>query len=284
MNIITIDLEDWFHIIDIPSAADNSNWDNFECRVERNTDRILQVLDERKIKATWFCLGWIAKKYPDLIKRISVDHEVGTHSMYHELLFRQDPKTASADIRENIQIVENLTGKKVTAYRAPGFSFLSSSKWLTDILIEEGVQYDCSVFPASRNHGGFSKFPSSGPCRIGSNGSEIKEFPMSIVTIAGKKLVFSGGGYFRLLPYPVISSLMNRSDYNMTYFHPRDFDPGQPELPGISAKRKFMSYVGLKKSFPKFIRLLNDHKFVSVEQAGALINWDQTPLIQIDEL
>jgi hypothetical protein len=158
------------------------------------------------------------------------------------------------------------------------------SKWLPDVLFREGIKYDCSVFPASRNHGGFEKFPATGPCRISTNGSEIREFPMSVVSVAGKKLVFSGGGYFRLLPYQVINSLMNRSKYTMTYFHPRDFDAGQPVLPGIGMKRKFMSYVGLKNSFSKFNRLLNDHKFVTVEQAGSLVQWERTPLIQIDEL
>jgi polysaccharide deacetylase family protein (PEP-CTERM system associated) len=284
MNILTIDLEDWFHIIDIPSASDRKTWNNFESRVEANSDRILEALEEQNIKATWFCLGWIAEKYPSLIRRISERHEVGIHSMYHELLPVLGKERVIRDISDNIKIVEDITGKKINSYRAPGFSFDNKCKWLIEVLVNAGVEYDCSVFTARRNHGGFENFPSASPCRIKINGKVIKEFPMTIVNLLGKNVVFSGGGYFRLMPYSVVNSWMKKSDYNMTYFHPRDFDAGQPVLSGMSMKRKFMSYTGLKNSFSKFKRLLIDHKFVTVGEAGTQIDWEQTPLIKMDEL
>jgi polysaccharide deacetylase family protein (PEP-CTERM system associated) len=284
MNILTLDLEDWFHLIDIPAAATVNSWDSFESRVEANTDRILQLLDEKKISATWFCLGWIAKKYPALVKKISRDHELGIHSMYHELLFRTDRQKTSADITDNIKLVEDITGRKVLSYRAPGFSFDHRSKWLVKVLNEAGIVYDCSVFPAKRNHGGFKKFPQSGPCIIEYKGGTIKELPMTTGRFLGKKIVFSGGGYFRFLPYSTIHNMMLNSEYNMTYFHPRDFDSGQPVLPGMSMRRKFMSYTGLKNSFSKFNRLLNDHKFVSVGEGGTKVNWLQTPLVKLGDL
>src|SRR5205085_10617752 len=116
MNILTIDLEDWFHIIDIPSASNRETWDNFESRVEVNSDRILEALEEQNIQATWFCLGWIAEKYPELIRRIAEKHEVGIHSMYHELLPRLGKDKLARDISENVKIIENITGKKINSY------------------------------------------------------------------------------------------------------------------------------------------------------------------------
>jgi polysaccharide deacetylase family protein (PEP-CTERM system associated) len=284
MNILTFDLEDWFHILDHQAIASSASWDGMESRVERNTDRILSVLEEKGIRSTWFCLGWIAKKYPSLIRKISEKHDLACHSMEHKLIFRQSREEVREDILQNVHLLENLSGKKVYAYRAPGFSFTAETQWLPALLAEAGIVYDCSIFPAKRNHGGYANFPSSKPCRISSGNHIIKEFPMTTYTLAGKDLVFSGGGYFRFLPYFFIDLLMKKSDYVMTYFHPRDFDSGQPVIKSLPLKRKFMSYVGLKNSFVKFNRLLNDHTFISLEEAGNRIDWNSTPLIKFDKI
>ena len=284
MNILTFDLEDWFHILDIPAFASPHSWDKLESRVEKNTDRILLLLEERKQKATWFCLGWIAKKYPSLIKKIAASHDIAIHSMEHQLVFRQKPEDVRNDIHENINLLEDLCGNKINAYRAPGFSFTLEAKWLIEILADEGLLYDCSVFPSKRNHGGFDNFPSVLPCRISYNGKEVMEFPMNKFSIGGRDVIFSGGGFFRLLPYSVISGMMKRSEYVMTYFHPRDFDPDQPMLDGLTLRRKFMSYTGLKNSFYKLNRLLNDYKFVTVEEAGRSVDWKAVALVKLDEI
>jgi peptidoglycan-N-acetylglucosamine deacetylase len=284
MNILTIDLEDWFHIIDVPSVASVQGWEKLESRIERNAERILETLATKNIRATWFCLGWVGQKYPALVRKIAGHHEIGAHSMHHELLYVQGKEKAEADIRQNISILENIIGRKVTSYRAPSFSFNSRTKWLVEVLAASGITHDCSVFPANRKLGGYREFGTSVPCRISASGVTIKEFPMSAGSVLGKEIVFSGGGYFRLLPYELINKMMNERDYNMTYFHPRDFDCGQPYVPGITMKRKFMSYVGLKKSFDKFNRLLNDHKFVSVGQADSLIDWEKVPVVNLEKL
>ena len=284
MNILTFDLEDWFHILDHQKIASPSGWDGMESRVERNTDRILQILEEKKIRSTWFCLGWIAKKYPSLIKKISENHDIACHSMEHKLIFRQSKEEFSMDVLENVALLENITGKKVNAYRAPGFSFTEETQWLPDVLAEAGIIYDCSIFPAKRNHGGYKNFPSAKPCRISSGGQVIREFPMTTFNMLGKKIVFSGGGYFRILPYYFIKSFMKRSEYVMTYFHPRDFDSNQPVIKTLPIRRKFMSYVGLKKSFSKFNRFLNDHTFMTLEEAGNRIDWNSTHLINLDKI
>jgi polysaccharide deacetylase family protein (PEP-CTERM system associated) len=282
MNILTIDLEDWFHILDFPGTESVTGWDNMESRVEKNSERILDLLIEKNQRATWFCLGWIVKKYPSLIKRIAETQELGYHSDEHLLLYKSNPVDVRNDINYNIRLLEDISGKKISSYRAPGFSFTPETKWIVSVLSECGIKYDCSIFPAKRNHGGYKSLPVSLPCLISYNGSVVKELPMSKTNFAGRNLVFSGGGYFRLLPYDVISYFMKRSDYVMTYFHPRDFDPDQPMIKGLPLKRKFMSYVGLKKSFSKLNRLLNDYKFVSVEEAAKQIDWATAPIINLE--
>jgi polysaccharide deacetylase family protein (PEP-CTERM system associated) len=282
MNILTVDLEDWFHILDFPGTSNPSSWNKMESRIENNCDRLLKLFEESNLKATWFSLGWVAKKYPELIRKISSKHEIACHSVNHQLLYQMTPDEVRLDIRENIALLEDVTGKKVNTYRAPGFSFTPETKWIVEILKETGIEYDCSIFPSVRNHGGYNSFPVSKPCRVTYRNSEIKEFPMNTGNFLGKRIVFSGGGYFRLLPYAMVSGFMRKSPYVMTYFHPRDFDPDQPVLKDLSMKRKFMSYTGLKKSFSSLNRLVNEFKFVSVEEAANMINWNDAPLIKLE--
>ena len=283
MNILSFDLEEWFHILDYPKTSSPQLWDKMESRIEKNTDRILLLLEEKNLKATWFCLGWIAKKYPSVIKKISIIHDIACHSTNHQLLYQMKQDDVRTDILNNIHLLEDLCGKKIATYRAPGFSFTSETKWIIPILAEAGIMYDCSIFPLKRNHGGYDTFPVAEPCRICYDGIELKEFPMNKASLLGKEFVFSGGGYFRLLPYKAISTLMKKSKYVMTYFHPRDFDPDQPLLNDLSLKRKFMSYVGLKNSYLKLNNLLNDYTFITVEDAANQIDWKSTSLINLDK-
>ena len=282
MNILTFDLEDWFHILDHPQTSSYESWEKLEKRIEVNTDRILCLLEKKNLRATWFCLGWVAKKYPELIKKISLNHEIACHSVNHQLIYNMSPDDVRNDIHDNIHFLEDVCGKKISAYRAPGFSFTKNTKWLVKILCEAGIKYDCSIFPMRRNHGGFENFPLDQPCRIFYGGYELMEFPMNKCSVGGYEFIFSGGGYFRLLPYNFISRMMDKSKYVMTYFHPRDFDPGQPVLHGLSLKRKFMSYVGLKNSLFKLNRLLNDYKFITLEEAANVINWKETMVINLE--
>lgn len=283
MKILTVDLEDWFHILAHDETATPQQWEKFESRVERNTSWILARLDESKQAATFFCLGWIAKKYPSLIKEIAArGHEIACHSMNHQLVFEQSPDVFEDDLRNCVHLLEDLSGKKIKTYRAPGFSVSEKNNWVFEKLAACGIENDCSVFPVERNHGGYSGFPSMKPCIVRKNGTEIREFPMSVASIAGKNFVYSGGGYFRLLPYSLIRKLLKRSEYTMTYFHPRDFDPGQPMLASLPLKRKYMSYVGLSGAKKKFERLLSEFTFVNVAQASMQYSWDAVKPVILD--
>ena len=281
MNILTIDLEDWFHILDHPATERPDQWSGFESRLEKNVDRLLDLLDEHKQQATWFCLGWIAKQYPQVVKKVAAKHELACHSDLHQLVYNQTPIAFKEDTLNVIRRLEDLSGKKMNAYRASGFSITEKTSWAFEILSECGITLDCSVFPASRNYGGFEKFGTAQPCRIAVNGTFLKEFPLNTVRLFGKEIVFSGGGYFRALPYSFIHSQMKKSDYVMTYFHPRDFDPAQPVLKSLPFKRRLMSYVGLQGALPKFKKLLLDHSFVDLAKADKQMNWEGSPIVYL---
>ncbi len=283
MNILTIDLEDWFHILAHDQTAHPKQWEGFESRVERNTDWILEQLSIAGYRATFFCLGWIAERHPDLIRKIAAqDHEIACHSMNHQLIFEQTIDSFEKDLIESLRLLEDISGQKIKTYRAPGFSVSESSKWVFDVLLKNGIENDCSVFPVGRNHGGFPNFTQRKPCIVSVHGKLLRELPINITSTWFGNVVFSGGGYFRLLPYPVIKSLMNKTDYVMTYFHPRDFDPMQPVISSLTMKRKMMSYVGLKGAKQKFGKLLRDFRFVSVREAVEEIEWARAPIVVFD--
>ena len=282
MKILTIDLEDWFHILAHEQTSSPSHWEKYESRVEANTDWLLQQLSSFNQPATFFCLGWIAKKFPALIRKISeAGYEIGCHSMNHQLLFKQTPEQFRDDLLQSIGILQQITGKKIKSYRAPGFSVSEKTTWVFETITELGIENDCSIFTAERNHGGYRNFPSQTPCLLSVNGMLLREFPISPVSFLGKKVIYSGGGYFRLLPYPLISRMMRKSSYVMTYFHPRDFDAGQPILESLPLKRKFMSYAGLKTSRSKFIKLLKEFRFINVEQAALQVDWNTVKKVEL---
>lgn len=280
--VLSFDLEEWFHILDIESLEDKSRWDDFEVRIHKNTERILELLQENGIKTTFFVLGWTAEKYPDLVRSIAEQgHEIGSHSRNHILVYKSSPREFREDLRVSIGVLQDLTQKKVRAYRAPGFSITKNTPWAFEILAEEGIEVDSSVFPASRGHGGMKDFPISSPFRIQVNGLRIKEFPINVFKLGRFKIPFSGGGYFRILPFPAILFLSNRSEYVLTYFHPRDFDPGQPLLKDLPLIRKLKSYGGLERSIKKFRYFLKRYPFVDLSTAESMLDWGKTPLIDL---
>jgi peptidoglycan-N-acetylglucosamine deacetylase len=282
MNILSFDIEDWFHLLDHGATQTEAEWAQFPSRMEANMDKIFDLLAQNNQKATFFCLGWVAQKYPYIIKKIdALGYEIGTHSHLHQLAYSQNHSEYAADLRQSIDSLEQLTGKKITAYRAPGFSITQANSWAFDVLAQNGITTDCSVFPASRAHGGFPEFNKALPCRIEKNGIVLKEFPINTATAAGFNFIFSGGGYFRLLPYWAIKQLSKEAPYIMSYFHPRDFDPTQPLVPGLSAARRFKSYVGLKQCLPKLQRWLHDYPFTDLQTATKAINWEQTPIVTL---
>lgn len=272
MNVLTFDIEDWYNCDFI---SQDFNWDKFEVRIYQGVERILEELEKRNQKGTFFCLGWIAEKHPKVIRQIHKQgHHIGCHSYQHELAFRFSREGFKQDTEKSKKLLEDLIGQQVNAYRAPGFSITEKNIWAFEVLADLGFKYDCSLFPAAHDYGGFKSYGKADPAKLRlANGAVIKEFPINIKTLFGKDIVFSGGGFFRLFPYKLISYWAKQSPYIMTYFHTRDFDLGQPVIHSLPLMRKFKSYVGLRKSFVKFQELLNDFEFVDLEQADRMIDW-----------
>ena len=282
MNILTFDIEEWFHILDNDSTKSEKEWSNFEYRLDSNMDRIFEMLDRKDQKATFFVLGWVAREFPHIVKKIhELGFEIATHSDKHQLAYNQTRKEFAADLDFSIKSIEDLTGVKVRTYRAPGFSIKDENKWAFEELAKQGIEIDCSVFPAKRSHGGFERYGHSEPSVININDVSIKELPINLFSLLGKKVIFSGGGYFRLLPYPLIKQMMSKSDYVMTYFHPRDFDKDQPVIGDLSLVRKFKSYYGLGNAFSKLERLIDDFEFIDINEADKRIDWNSAKTIDL---
>jgi len=280
MNILSFDIEDWYNCDFI---SGNLDWDKFEVRIYEGVDRILEELEKRNQKGTFFCLGWIAEKHPDVIRKIHAQgHQIGCHTYQHELVFQFDRNGFKQDLIKSQKLLEDITGQPVNAFRAPGFSITEQNIWAFDVLSELDFKYDCSLFPARHDYGGFPSYGKAEPVLLKlKNGTEIKEFPINIHSLFGLSLVFSGGGFFRFFPYKFIKKWGKSSDYMMTYFHTRDFDPDQPMIESLPLIRKFKSYVGLQHSFLKFQQLLDDFDFANLEQANDIIDWNEVRKIYL---
>ena len=299
MNILTFDVEEWFHLLDFDATRTEAEWGKYEVRIHENVDRILDILDRTNTKATFFIIGWVAKTYPEVVKKIAAKYQIGTHTMNHQLVWQQTPEQFSEDVDSSIKLLQDITGQPIECFRAPGFSIRESEPWAFDILSELGIKYDCSVFPAHHAHGGMASYGEAVPSLIRHNGVEMKEFPVTTKEMMGKPIIFSGGGYFRLVPYwllhkwsceaaerqvtPVMinEDMSRKAGYLLSYIHPRDLDGGQPMLEGLPLARKFKSYVGLKQAPEKLRQYLKDFKFVDVQTASDMIAWDRVPHIEI---
>ena len=282
MKILTFDIEDWFHILDNEETKSSSQWSKFDSRIRLGMDLIYNILEKTEKSATFFVVGWMAEKHPEIIREISDrGFELGSHTHMHQLVYEQDRKTFYNDVEKSIKTLEDCTGKKVTSFRAPGFSITKNNKWAFEVLHHLGVTKDSSVFPAGRAHGGLPSYRLALPSIIEYNGIKLKEFPINTHNIFGKSFIFSGGGYFRIFPYEIIRNWTFQSDYVMTYFHPRDFDIGQPIVPGLSLARRFKSYVGIKKCKTKLEQWLTDFDFIDMNNADNMIDWNYAPNVQL---
>lgn len=280
MNILTFDIEEWFHLLDCDDTRGQKMWEKFEVRIHDNVDRILDILNRHSTRATFFIIGWIAKTYPEVVKKIAERYQIGCHTMNHQLVWQQSREEFRDDVDSGIKLLQDITGKPVEAFRAPGFSIRESEAWAFEILNDLGVKWDCSVFPAKHAHGGMPSYNRAIPSIISYNGINMKEFPVSYKTIVGKHIIFQGGGYFRLCPYTLIKRWSKQTDeYMLSYLHPRDLDPGQPMIKSLPVSRKFKSYVGLKGAQAKLERWLNDFKFVDIAEADQQVDWEKAPKV-----
>jgi polysaccharide deacetylase family protein (PEP-CTERM system associated) len=270
-NALTFDVEDYFHVEAAARRISSEEWPSFPSRVERNTRRILDLLDARGVAATFFVLGWIAERQPALVREIAArGHEVGCHSYGHRLVYSMPESEFREDLQRAKRAIEDALGSAIHGYRAPTFSVVRRSWWALDILAEEGFEYDSSVFPIHHQRYGVPdapRFPHHIPVR---GGGEILEFPMSTFIVAGQRLPFCGGGYFRMAPYPLVQAALRRINERerepaIVYLHPWEIDPEQPRLP-LARLDRFRHYVNLNSTFGRLERLLADFPFTTARE------------------
>lgn len=292
MKILTFDIEEWY----IEKKFNGGHREKYQ-EFDSYLKSILDVLDETSTKATFFCLGKIATYFPDVIKAISAKgHEVGCHSDEHFWLTKMTPEQLQIDTHNAVAALEDVCGKKVVSYRAPAFSIGNENKWAIEILANEGIERDASIFPAIRDFGGFASFPTDAPNLVSYNGVSLKEFPICLTKLCGKEVAYSGGGYFRFFPYNYIQTKINSSDYTMTYFHIGDLLHNRGGMmsrkeyedyfkePGTlknRAVRYVKSSLGTKGAFDKMVRLIRNNNFIPLGAADALINWNSKEIIRL---
>lgn len=282
MNILTFDVEEWFHLLDNSSTRSEEQWKHFEVRIHENIDRIFRILEDTDTKATFFIIGWIAKTYPEVVKRIAEKYEIGSHTMTHQLVWQQSATEFRKDVDSSIKLLQDLTGKPIRYFRAPGFSIRESEAWAFEILHDLGIEIDCSVFPAHHAHGGMPSYGKGEPAIIEVNGKRLKEFPISTKEVGGHHLIYSGGGYFRLFPYALIKNWAKAdAEYLLSYIHPRDLDAGQPMIKDLPLSRKFKSYVGLQGAEHKLRQFLTDFRFTDLSAAVAETDWEKVKRIKL---
>ncbi|MEO7761564.1 MAG: XrtA system polysaccharide deacetylase [Casimicrobiaceae bacterium] len=264
-NALTIDVEDYFQVSAFAGHIDRANWDTFECRVERNVDTILGILDESGVHATWFTLGWIAERYPALVRRI-VDqgHELASHGYDHRRVTDLDRAQFAQDIRRAKSVLEQIGAVTVKGYRAPSFSIGDANLWALDALSEAGYRYSSSIYPVRHDHYGMPGAPRFAFHPHGEGG--LLEVPVTTVNVFGRNWPSGGGGYFRLLPYGVSRWCLRRvNDHDhqpcIFYFHPWEIDPDQARQRGIGLKTRFRHYVNLGAMEQRIRRLVRDFRW-----------------------
>lgn len=297
INALSIDVEDYFQVSAFERNICQADWGRYPLRVVANTCRILDILEEHDVKATFFVLGWIAEREPLLVRRIhSRGHEVASHGYAHQRVSSQTRREFREDICKSKHLLEDLTGESVKGYRAPSYSISLQTLWAFDELLEAGYAYDSSVFPVRHDLYGIPHWPrhpftvvrddngywapETASARGGENAEALKfpEVPITTLCIFGKNLPVAGGGYFRLFPYTLTRwglNRINRSERRpfVFYLHPWELDPAQPRITNISAKSRFRHYLNLHRTNRRFCRLLQDFAFgrvdhVMLEQYG----------------
>jgi polysaccharide deacetylase family protein (PEP-CTERM system associated) len=261
-NAMTCDVEDYFQVSAFAPFIDRASWPERECRVEANIDRVLGVFSAGNVKATFFTLGWIAERYPEMVKRIVAEgHELASHGYGHLRASDQTRAEFDHDIRSSKALLEDLGGQAVVGYRAPSFSIGADNLWALEALAEAGYRYSSSIYPIQHDHYGMPSAPRFAFYPNGPDG--LLEVPITTAMLMGKKLPAGGGGYFRLLPYAISKWMMekvNREDREPTlfYFHPWELDPGQPRPPGLSAKSRFRHYINIDRMENRLAALTRD--------------------------
>lgn len=267
-HALSIDLEEFFQIHALSDVIAPESWETFSSSVEENTYKTLAVLDSRGVVGTFFCLGWVARRHPDLIRHIhSLGHEIACHGYSHQVIYNQDRQSFRQDVEKAKKVLEDIIGDKVIGYRAPTYSITKKTLWAFDILEELGFQYDSSIFPIYHDNYGIPDAPRL-PHKL--EGRSLTEFPISTMKVGICNLPISGGGYFRLLPYSLtkmgLSVLERRNEPFIFYIHPWELNPHIPRIPGMSPLSRFRTYIGISHAHKRFARLISDFTFTTVRQ------------------
>jgi len=276
VNAFTIDVEDYFQVAALAPAIDRASWPERESRVERNTGVLLDLLSERCIRGTFFVLGWIAERHPNLIKRIAAEgHEIACHGFSHQLVYAQTPEEFREETARSKDTLENLSGSAVIGYRAASFSITRRSLWALDVLIDLGFKYDSSIFPIRHDRYGIPDADSRPATLTAPSGRTLVEFPMSAASYLGVRIPVSGGGYFRLLPYFLTRSglrqINGRHGRPFTfYLHPWEIDPDQPRV-RVSWLSHFRHYTNLHRCESRLQRLLEEFRFAPMREVLATV-------------
>jgi len=284
INYLSIDVEDYFQVSAFETVSRPESWDARPLRVERNTEKILELLADRQTKATFFILGWIAARFPHLVQRIAAGgHEIASHGYHHQRVNTISRSEFRHDIRTSKKLLEDLTGQPVYGYRAPSYSISPATFWAFDELFEAGYLYDSSIFPIRHDFYGIPDWPrfagwvvknGSGEWEPESDsrsaGRRLFEVPITTLQLGNTRLPIAGGGYFRFYPYAFTRwglRRINREEGRsfVFYLHPWEFDPDQPRIAGASAKSRFRHYLNLKKTESRFQSLIRDFDFAPIQ-------------------
>ncbi len=272
-NALSVDVEDWFQVGAFETVIDRKDWDSLECRVERNTDSVMALFEEAGVKATFFTLGWVAERYPALIRRIvDAGHEIGSHGYGHDRVFTFTPEQFAADLVRSRKLIEDAAGVKVTGYRAPSFSIDQRTPWAHQILAEQGYTYSSSVAPVKHDHYGWAEAPRFAFRPVAN--SDFLEIPVTTAELGSKRLAAGGGGFFRLLPYAfsrwAIRQVNERDNRPaVIYFHPWEIDPDQPRVTNAPIKSKLRHYTKLDVMAEKLRRLPRDFQWERLDSVVA---------------
>ena len=271
-NALSIDVEDYFQVSAFAGHIDRARWDDMPRRVERNVDRLLDLLEQHDARATFFTLGWIAERHPAMVRRISAaGHEIASHGYGHRRASELDADAFAADVSSAKRILEDLTSAPVHGYRAPSFSIGPDNLWAFDTLSEAGYRYSSSVYPVRHDHYGMPDAPRF-PFRPRPG---LVEIPVTTTRVFGQNLPAGGGGYFRLAPYELSRWAIRRVNERdgkpaIFYCHPWEFDPEQPRVPGIDLKTRFRHYLNLDRTEARLTRLLCDFRWDRVDRVFPL--------------
>ncbi len=272
-NAISVDIEDWFQVGAFETVIDRDDWNSLELRAEQNSDAVLALFERTNIKATFFILGWVAERCPQLIKRIvEQGHEVASHGYAHDRVFTFTADQFAADLKKSRAILEDLSGEKVKGYRAPSFSIDPRTPWAHDILAEHGYEYSSSVAPIKHDHYGWPDAPRFAYEPI--EGNSFLEIPVTTAQLGPKRLAAGGGGFFRLLPYAFSNWAINQVNNDegqaaIIYFHPWEIDPDQPRVENAPLKSKLRHYSRLSAMEAKLEKLIGDFEWERMDEMVA---------------